>query len=1050
MAFSRLVRFLAKDGKLYYGDAILPKGITDISKAKSARLIKGDIFGSHHVADQVVDIRLLLSPLASDNVATVRCLGLNYVLHAKESGMAIPKFPVLFYKPPTALAGPSDDIPIPQMAQEGVGLDYECELVIVIGSPCANVSEADALNYVFGYAVGNDVSHRDWQIKLGGGQWSLGKGFDGWAPYGPGIVSANTIKDPQTLKIWTKVNGKTVQSADTSDMIFGVRKAISFLSQGTTLMPGDLIFTGTPSGVGMGRKPQTWLKDGDVVEVGIDQVGTCTNTKFPASSACAAIDMTITLPARYRHLMPGTFDAGDFIDFYENPFETLEGLQAAFRDKEPPESWATNNLDVSPDELGDVDWHKYDPPASLRKTPNVTSQILLDIIWPAIDNVKARIAEEDRLKRLEEERSLSDKDATKPGKGKEPYLPIIIAPDKPVQEDAVDEESVKPRASIVSQSGSPFTGAGADATTKPEKRRKFALRRLFQRNTTKGGHPENGESSSAAITREQLQKAYGEDTIDPSQPGVLRDLIQKAYDEQATSSSNPKTKEHASLFDRLNILRAGVAVPDEPVECVSCLDDFQPKDVVKLTCHSYCRECFIRLITASVQNEQQWPPKCCLNEIPFRIILRYVPPNLKKTFQERAQEWEIPISERLYCHQADCGLWVKPKQIRYSKHHGRCDDGHLTCVICRGPDHGTEDCPQDNDMHLTNLLAEEEGWKRCYSCNALVEHREACQHMTCRCGTQFCYVCGLQWRTCGCTMQQLYDLKAAADTRREQRRFNDEVNAQELRAILLQIEELEREEELKAELLRLEQLRLEEERQQRELEEKVRQESIRRRDMELKYQAFREMLDQLHELQQVMVEVDQEEEIKELVVETRTKKEELTEKHEAERAALEDGALAKMAEREAALNKDYQIRAAEEHDVEEAYHEQLRGFWKDKDGGDEEMEAAMVTLRRRMDQGQRAWEKWKAEQLRIRKAKLADERTYREELMYSAEHRMGDMYAEKEAEATRRMVAEKMWLQVVIFERERLLREAEVLEVEGDADSIFAVDSAKNSLEVDV
>ncbi|CAH0001082.1 unnamed protein product [Clonostachys byssicola] len=276
-AFSRLVRFVARDGRTYHGDAILPRGITDIAKAKQARIITGDIFGQHQVTDEVLDIGLLLAPLSLSQTRTVRCLGLNYALHAKESGMAEPKFPILFYKPVTALASASDPIPINSMAQKDTGIDYECELVIVIGKRCKEVSEAEALDYVLGYAIGNDVSHRDWQIKNGGSQWSLGKGFDGWAPYGPGIVSSRVIKDPQSLKIWTKVNGETVQDGNTSDMIFNVRKTVSFLSNAATLLPGDLIFTGTPSGVGMGRKPQVWLKDGDVVEVGLEQVGTCTN-----------------------------------------------------------------------------------------------------------------------------------------------------------------------------------------------------------------------------------------------------------------------------------------------------------------------------------------------------------------------------------------------------------------------------------------------------------------------------------------------------------------------------------------------------------------------------------------------------------------------------------------------------------------------------------------------------------------------------------------------------------------------------------------------------
>ncbi|KUL87101.1 hypothetical protein ZTR_05548 [Talaromyces verruculosus] len=275
--FTRLVRFLAKDGQVYYGDAILPSGKTDISQITKARVIKGDIFGEHHVTDQIAEVKILLAPLARSDIKTVRCLGLNYEQHAIESNAPIPKYPVLFYKPVTSIAGPNDDIPVSYMAQEGEGLDYECELVVIIGKEARDVPEAKALDYVFGYAVGNDVSHRDWQIKKGGGQWSLGKGFDGWAPFGPGIVSSKLIRDPNALDISTKLNGKIVQSSNTKDQIFGVAKTIAFISQGTTLLPGDVIFTGTPQGVGMGRKPQLWLKDGDHVEVSLQDVGTCSN-----------------------------------------------------------------------------------------------------------------------------------------------------------------------------------------------------------------------------------------------------------------------------------------------------------------------------------------------------------------------------------------------------------------------------------------------------------------------------------------------------------------------------------------------------------------------------------------------------------------------------------------------------------------------------------------------------------------------------------------------------------------------------------------------------
>ncbi|KAF2099147.1 hypothetical protein NA57DRAFT_56768 [Rhizodiscina lignyota] len=276
--FSRLVRFLAKDGRTYYGDAILPPGVTDIGKITQARVLRGSPWSKFEVTDRIADVRLLLTPLDRSDIGTVRCLGLNYAEHAKESGNPLPKYPVLFYKPITAVTGPFDPIPLSSPTLEVEGVDYECELVAIIGKECRGVSESEALDYVAGYTVGNDVSHREWQKYRGGSQWSLGKGYDGWAPMGPGIVSSKIIKDPQKLRIMTKLNGRVVQDSNTADMIFGVAETISFLSQGHTLLPGDLIFTGTPQGVGMAMNPPLYMKDGDVVEVYLEGVGSCVNT----------------------------------------------------------------------------------------------------------------------------------------------------------------------------------------------------------------------------------------------------------------------------------------------------------------------------------------------------------------------------------------------------------------------------------------------------------------------------------------------------------------------------------------------------------------------------------------------------------------------------------------------------------------------------------------------------------------------------------------------------------------------------------------------------
>ncbi|KAF5379401.1 hypothetical protein D9615_006573 [Tricholomella constricta] len=281
----RFVRFISTDNREYYGDAILPGGTTDAAKSTHAHVIKGDILGDFEITDEVKKIKKLLSPLPSERVRTVRCVGLNYVAHINETDSKIPKWPILFYKSFTALNTPSDPIPVTEGYQTQGDfiskMDYETELVIVIKKKAFNISDDEALDHVLGYTVGNDVSHRGWQIERGGipqPQYSMGKGADGWAPWGSAIVSTNIIPDPQKLNIWTKVNGVMMQNETTANMIFGVKHLVSFFSMGTTLMPGDVIFTGTPSGVILGKANPVWLTDGDVVEVGLENVGTCTNT----------------------------------------------------------------------------------------------------------------------------------------------------------------------------------------------------------------------------------------------------------------------------------------------------------------------------------------------------------------------------------------------------------------------------------------------------------------------------------------------------------------------------------------------------------------------------------------------------------------------------------------------------------------------------------------------------------------------------------------------------------------------------------------------------
>jgi 2-keto-4-pentenoate hydratase/2-oxohepta-3-ene-1,7-dioic acid hydratase in catechol pathway len=204
----------------------------------------------------------------------ILCLGLNYRDHAIESGMAIPEEPVLFSKFASSLTGHGQPIELPAVSNE---VDFEAEMVVYIGKRGRDIPQAEAMSYVAGYAVGHDVSARDWQLNKPGKQWLSGKTFDTFAPIGPVLVTADEVPDPHNLGIRLRLNGQTMQDSSTSQLIFRIDEVIAYISRIFTLEPGDLIFTGTPPGVGMARKPPVWLKAGDVVEVEIDGLGVLSN-----------------------------------------------------------------------------------------------------------------------------------------------------------------------------------------------------------------------------------------------------------------------------------------------------------------------------------------------------------------------------------------------------------------------------------------------------------------------------------------------------------------------------------------------------------------------------------------------------------------------------------------------------------------------------------------------------------------------------------------------------------------------------------------------------
>jgi 2-keto-4-pentenoate hydratase/2-oxohepta-3-ene-1,7-dioic acid hydratase in catechol pathway len=208
------------------------------------------------------------SPIARPS--KIVCIGLNYAKHAKETNATVPTEPVIFMKSTTSLCGPFDDVMIPK---DSVKTDWEVELAVVMGKRASYVEESDAMDYVAGYCLHNDVSEREFQLERGG-TWDKGKGCDTFAPMGPWLVTKDEVADPHNLRLWLKLNDEKLQDGNTSDFIFNIPHIISYVSRFMTLLPGDVISTGTPAGVGLGFNPPVYLKPGDVMELGIDGLGT--------------------------------------------------------------------------------------------------------------------------------------------------------------------------------------------------------------------------------------------------------------------------------------------------------------------------------------------------------------------------------------------------------------------------------------------------------------------------------------------------------------------------------------------------------------------------------------------------------------------------------------------------------------------------------------------------------------------------------------------------------------------------------------------------------
>ncbi|KAL5329584.1 hypothetical protein ACEPPN_003098 [Leptodophora sp. 'Broadleaf-Isolate-01'] len=440
-------------------------------------------------------------------------------------------------------------------------------------------------------------------------------------------------------------------------------------------------------------------------------------------------------------------------------------------------------------------------------------------------------------------------------------------------------------------------------------------------------------------------------------------------------------------------------------------------------------------ITA-LESETHWPAKCCLNPIPAENILPHLDNATKTKYQQRDAEWSIPTSDRIYCNHANCSTWIPPKHVNSARNFAKCPKcSKRTCTLCRGAYHNGSDCPQDTALQATTNLAEMEGWKRCYSCHAFVEHNKGCRHMTCRCKAQFCYICGDRWKTCSCTDEQLLVMQAQVATRREEaaaqtqrtaaENARREAEAEELRQILQEIAEFERaeDERLAAEL---EAARIREEAEQRaRAEERRRMEEERLAAVHRKFRQLGLELEILSDVQRVLMAERHEFEIEVLKKERQDALDTLSIRHPSEMSTLVAESQRRITESEAKFEQEYQTRLEEERRIEDAYVLELRAHYNGKPEAEYRVRDARDELRESQGKEYRFWDAYRRKQLAaVREGESRKMEALR--VKQESERRAVEGRASiDEVERKRRVWAEGKWVEAVIVERGAILMEKE-------------------------
>jgi hypothetical protein len=446
------------------------------------------------------------------------------------------------------------------------------------------------------------------------------------------------------------------------------------------------------------------------------------------------------------------------------------------------------------------------------------------------------------------------------------------------------------------------------------------------------------------------------------------------------------------------------------------------KDAVATPCHNYCKDCFERLISAAMEDESRWPPRCCLNEIPAKTVTKNISSALQKKYKAKDEEFKVPMDARVYCSTPDCGLFIKRDLMSIATRTARCSRGHKMCLICRQAAHPDDsECPQDRDRQLTDELAQLEGWRRCYRCKRLIEHRDACQHMTCPCSAEFCYVCGARWQTCACTAEDLRRYKARAESRSAAHRQRELQEDLELQKALRDVAEYEREEALKAQMLREELERVAAERRAMEAEHRRRREAARQAAMEVKHTELDELLTDLNSLQHTVLLYDQDRAQEEGQAKAAKAQKEFADHKKDVLAKLQTAVAAKLAAVEAEWAREHQLRVITERQLEKEYRYQLEKHWEGRPDSDANTRRALRAYMLRNDQRFLDYNQWRAEEWDKFNYRLGDELCIEEELLESARARLAEQLASEALELRKRLKAERRWFELVTQERMRLL-----------------------------